>query len=53
MPCIYMHGIKYCDEWNEKKVSMLDGLEYQSTALNSKKDDCTQLATLRFNKEKW
>ena len=30
---------------------MLDGLEYQSIALDSIKDDCTQLATLDLTKK--
>ena len=42
---------KCCDEWNEKKLSMLDGLEYQSIAWASKKDDFTQPATLDLTKK--
>ena len=30
---------------------MLDGIAYESIALDSKRDDCTQLATLHLTKK--
>ena len=40
------------DEWNEKRLHMLDGIAYESIALDSKRDDCTQLCNFAFNKAK-
>ena len=52
MPCMYMHRINcVCDEGNEKRLQMLDGIAYESIALDSKRNDCTQLATLHLTKE--
>ena len=42
---------KSCDEWSVKRLHMLDGIEYESIALDSKKDDCTQPATLHLTKQ--
>ena len=42
---------KSCDEWNEMRLHMLDGIAYESIALDSKRDDCTQLATLHLTKQ--
>ena len=53
-PCDAMHVYawnKSCNEWNEKRLQMLDGIAYESIALDSKRDDCTQLATLHLTKE--
>ena len=53
-PCDTMHVYawnKSCDEGNEKRLHMLDGIAYESTALDSKRDDCTLLATLHLTME--
>ena len=53
-PCDAMHVYawnKSCDEWNEQRLHMLDGRVYESIALDSKRDDCTQLATLHLTKQ--
>ena len=53
-PCDAMHVYawnKSCDEWNEKRLQMLDGIAYESIALDSKRDDYTQLAMLHLTKE--
>ena len=42
---------KSCDEWNEKRLHMLDGIAYESIALESKRDDCTQVSTLYLTKQ--
>ena len=53
-PCDAMYVYawnKLCDEWNEKRLQMLDGIAYESIALDSKRDDYTQLATLHLTKQ--
>ena len=44
---------KSCNEWNEKRLHILDGIVYESIALDSKRDDCTQLATLHLTKQNY
>ena len=53
-PCDAMYVYawnKSCDEWNGKRLHMLDGITYESIVLHSKRDGCTQLATLHLTKE--
>ena len=53
-PCDAIHVYawnKSCDEWNEKRLHMLDGIAYESIALDNKRDDGTWLATLHLTKQ--
>ena len=36
----------YCDEWNAYKLKLLPGEEFTNIAIDSKKDDCTELANI-------
>ena len=36
----------HCDEWNAYKLKLLPGKEFTNIATDSKKDDCTELATI-------
>ena len=36
----------YCDEWNNKRITSLQGDTYESVAFDSKKDHCTELTTI-------
>ena len=38
--------IHYCDEWNNKKITLLQGDKYECVAFDSKKDHCTELTTI-------
>ena len=39
----------YCDEWNEKMLTLLPGHEYTNEAKDSKKDNCTDLAKVEMS----
>ena len=34
---------QYCDEWNNKRITSLQGDKYECVAFDSKKDHCTEL----------
>ena len=36
----------YCDEWNNKGITSLQGDKYKCVAFDSKKDQCTELTTI-------
>ena len=36
----------YCDEWNNKRITSLQGDKYEYVAFDSKKDHCTKLTTI-------
>ena len=36
----------YCDEWNNKRITSLQGDTYECVAFDSKKDHCTELTTI-------
>ena len=36
----------YCDEWNNKRITSLQGDKYECVAFDSKKDHCTELTTI-------
>ena len=36
----------FCDEWNNKRITSLQGDTYECVAFDSKKDHCTELTTL-------
>ena len=36
----------HCDEWNTYKLKLLPGKEFTNIATDSKKDDCTELASI-------
>ena len=36
----------YCDEWNNKRITSLQGDKYEFVAFDSKKDHCTELTTI-------
>ena len=37
---------QYCDEWNDKRITSLQGDKYECVAFDSKKDHCTELTTI-------
>ena len=36
----------FCDEWNNKRITSLQGDTYECVAFDSKKDHCTELTTI-------
>ena len=36
----------YCNEWNNKRITSLQGSKYEFVAFDSKKDHCTELTTI-------
>ena len=36
----------YCDEWNNKRITSLQGDKYECVTFDSKKDHCTELTTI-------
>ena len=36
----------YCDEWNNKRITSLQGDTYECVAFDSKKDHCTELTMI-------
>ena len=45
MTLIYAQN-HYCDEWNNKIMTSLQGDKYECVAFDSKKDHCTELTTI-------
>ena len=47
---VYAQNV-HCDEWNEHGIKLLSGREFTNIAMDSKKDDCTELgnATMPTN----
>ena len=39
----------YCDEWNNKRITSLQGDKYECVAFDSKKDHCTELTTINIS----
>ena len=37
---------QYCDEWNNKGITLLQGDKYECVAFKSKKDHCTEQTTI-------
>ena len=37
---------QYCNEWNNKRITSLQGDKYECVAFDSKKDHCTELTTV-------
>ena len=37
---------QYCNEWNNKRITSLQGDKYEYVAFDSKKDHCTELTTI-------
>ena len=42
---MFMHKNHYCDEWNNKRITSLQGDTHECVAFDSKKDHCTELTT--------
>ena len=42
---VYAQNV-HCDEWNENRLKLLPGKQYTNIAIDSKKDDCTELANV-------
>ena len=42
---VYAQNV-HCDVWNENRLKLLPGKEYTNIAIDSKKDDCTELANV-------
>ena len=40
---------QYCNEWNNKRITTLQGDKYECVAFDSEKDHCTELTTKRFH----
>ena len=41
----------YCDEWNKKRITSLQGDKYECVAFDSKKDHCTKVTTIDVSLE--
>ena len=37
---------QYCNEWNNKRITSIQGDKYECVAFDSKKDHCTELTTI-------
>ena len=42
---VYAQNV-HCDVWNENRLKLLPGKEYTNIAIDSKKDDCSELANV-------
>ena len=42
---VYAQNV-HCDEWNENRLKLLTGKQYTNITIDSKKDDCTELANV-------
>ena len=40
---------KYCNDWNEKMLAFISGMQYKHIAKDSKKDDCTEMADVHMS----